>query len=747
MSSRYMNYLRKNSKYIMVVMCIVCMITFVVGSALLDLASRVQNSAQNPNPVVVTWTKGAVRDTELGMLRYRHEYAHRFLEQVVVTALERGARPIINGRPASLEQGFDVGIPSDRSEETAIQTMVLAEEARRMGVTVDLDAVKAYLKQISSPELREGDWLDIAQRVLGNESNMSVGQLFEHLAYELKAQHVRMLAMTGLYAQGAGPIVPPGEAFSLYGRLNRRFAIEAFPVEVQPFVSEVKAEPTPAEIQKLFDEGKHRDPNPNIDEPGFHKPHKLAFKSLKVSFAPFLDEAKKQINDQQIEEAYWKDISQGLHKVQELPPASGAPGESKDAEKKEPDAKEPEKKDGEQPPAEKPTDSAQPADKPANEKSGCETEQEPPAATTPPPAESKPADAKAADAKPADEKPADSKDEKPTETPPAKEQKFKPLSEVREEIRTRLAQPIAEEARKKAVAEVTTAIDKYGKAYRRYLDVKSIRKTADIKEPEKLDLAPLAAKYNFPIAETPLVDQYEIAKHEIGQKVQQIDMAAIQMRQFRMMNFAEIAYGRDQPLFSAQEARSSEPDVNYIYFRTAEEKAANVTLKEARPQVIEFWKKQKAYELALAHAKSLAEKAKSAASLAEAAPGATPIITPPPFAWMSSGGFGFQRPEMSAVEGIELPGHEFMEAVFALKPTETGVAPDQAHSKVYVVRVINQQPEDEQLRTQFLESGYNNMILMLAQGEALQTSIEWYRGIADQYKVEWIRPPQDQRSM
>jgi hypothetical protein len=288
---------------------------------------------------------------------------------------------------------------------------------------------------------------------------------------------------------------------------------------------------------------------------------------------------------------------------------------------------------------------------------------------------------------------------------------------------------------------VTTAIDKYGKAYRRYLDVKSIRKTTDIKEPEKLDLAPLAAKYNFPILETPLVDQFEIAKHEIGQKVQQLDMAAIQMRQFRMMNFAEIAYSQDQPLFSAQEARSSEPDVNYIYFRTAEEKPANVTLNEARPQVVEFWKKQKAYELALAEAKSLAEKAKSATSLADVAPGATPIITPSPFAWMNAGGFGFQRPEMSAVEGIELPGHEFMEAVFALKPTDTGVAPDQAHSKVYVVRVNKQEPDDEQLRNQFLESGYNNMILVLAQGEALRTSIDWYRGIADQYKVEWIRPP------
>ena len=42
MSSRYMNYLRKNGKAIMVFMGIVCMITFVVGSALIDMANNVR---------------------------------------------------------------------------------------------------------------------------------------------------------------------------------------------------------------------------------------------------------------------------------------------------------------------------------------------------------------------------------------------------------------------------------------------------------------------------------------------------------------------------------------------------------------------------------------------------------------------------------------------------------------------------------------------------------------------------------
>src|SRR5262249_22361364 len=135
---------------------------------------------------------------------------------------------------------------------------------------------------------------------------------------------------------------------------------------------------------------------------------------------------------------------------------------------------------------------------------------------------------KPAEAKPTDEKPAEPKSEnapadKPaTEkndatppadaaaTPTAKEPKFKPLSEVREQILTRLAQPIAEEARKKAVTEVTTAIEKYGKALRRYNDVKSVKKNADIQAPSDLELVPLAAKYGFPISEVPLVDHYDV---------------------------------------------------------------------------------------------------------------------------------------------------------------------------------------------------------------------------------------------
>ena len=280
--------------------------------------------------------------------------------------------------------------------------------------------------------------------------------------------------------------------------------------------------------------------------------------------------------------------------------------------------------------------------------------------------------------------------------------------------------------------------------------MKNVRKTGDIQDPGKLDLAPLAAKYNFPIDDTPLVDQFEVAKYEIGQKVQQFDMASCAvMRQFRFLSFAEIAFSQDQPLYKPEEVRSSEPDVSYIYFRTAEEKPADVTLKEVRPQVIEFWKKQKAFELAMIDAQKLSEKAKGArfpsrsrARCDEGRRSAGFFVDDHGqlWIWFWAAGAEHGPRHRSARARIHAGG-------FCPKPEDTGAAPNQAHSKAYVVSVTKQDPDDERLRMQFLESGYNNMVLMLAQGEALNTSVRWYRGIAEQYQVKWQRPPQDERRM
>jgi hypothetical protein len=775
----------------MVFMCVVLMVTFVVGYSLQTWIEGLQGRGKAEDPIVVTWAKGAVRETDLDYMRGRHGVAVRFMNGVIAKAIDAGGSPVVGGQVLSKQTGVaTIGFPVDDSDEALIQTMLLDEEGRRMGIAVDLHAVKQFLTEVSSPELNEGDWKEIAEQAIGEGNSLSITDLFNQLAYELRAQHVRVLTQRGLLS------VPPGELWEFFNRLKRTFSIEAYPVEVQPFVAKVTAEPTAAEIQALFEKGQSRDPNPAVAEPGFHQPLRAAFDYVKVDFKSFLENAKKQVTEEQIAEKYKKNIEQGLHKVIELPPdptkPAEKPGEGEkpaegdkpaDGEKKDEKPAEVEKKEGDAPakPEEKPAESKpaeekpaeekpadakpakegdsggcqdQPADKPAEEKPAEKpAEEEKPADPAKPaeenpadpakPAEEKPADEKPADpAKPAEEKPADPADPaKPAE--PAKEVKYKPLEEVREEILTELAQPIAQEAQTAAVKALVDEITAFGKLYRRWQGVKDQpNKPATFKDPGELNLKDLAAKYGFTAGSTPLIDRYTARDYEIGQKVSIFNFQLMQMGQSPILSFADVAFGDNVPLYDPQQADSSEPDVSYIFFRTQVVPEKDVKLADVREQVIAAWKKNKAFELAKEEAQALADKAQGVKSLQEVLPEGAKVLTPAPFTWMTTGSlaFGFGQPSLSAVDGIENVGDDFMRGVFSLSPGEAGIAPNAPHTRVYVVRVIAQSPTDDLLREQFLESGLDGM--SIANREVFEVFVQWFDDLEKRMAVKWARPPQ-----
>src|SRR5262249_53278185 len=152
------------------------------------------------------------------------------------------------------------------------------------------------------------------------------------------------------------------------------------------------------------------------------------------------------------------------------------------------------------------------------------------------------------------------------------------------------------EAREKAVKEVMDAITAYGRDYRRWQTVKELKKTT-LKDPGKLDLEALAKKHlGFQAGSLPLVDRFEAMESELGKNVQTFDFEALQRREQNFLrSFVDIAFGNDESLYVPQEANSVLPDISYLFFRTDEQKAADVTFDEAKQQVVEAWKKQKAF--------------------------------------------------------------------------------------------------------------------------------------------------------
>jgi hypothetical protein len=183
--------------------------------------------------------------------------------------------------------------------------------------------------------------------------------------------------------------------------------------------------------------------------------------------------------------------------------------------------------------------------------------------------------------------------------------------------------------------------------------------------------------------------------------------------------------------------------VSYVYWRTAEQEAKDPKFDEVQKQLVDAWKLDKAFSLAKVEAQKLADKAKTAKDLKEVVPDPTKVVVPGPFSWLTTGSlaFGSGAPSLSTPSDIELAGTDFMEAVFSLKPGEAGIAPNQSHRKIYVVKVMSQEPGDDVLKEQFLETGLNMPVMNIAQREMMRTSIDLFEGLDKEMQLVWVRPP------
>jgi hypothetical protein len=59
------------------------------------------------------------------------------------------------------------------------------------------------------------------------------------------------------------------------------------------------------------------------------------------------------------------------------------------------------------------------------------------------------------------------------------------------------------------------------------------------------------------------------------------------------------------------------------------------------------------------------------------------------------------------------------------------------------VRVLAQEPTDDVLKEQFLESGANFQVMNVAQREMFRTAIGWYEELEKEMNLVWQRPPEE----
>lgn len=830
-----LKYLRDNSKVVLAFVCVVLMLAWLVLPSIDDLFKTRQPGQSDP--VKVSWKGGQLTRNELQQLRFVHNATVRFVSLVINEATKRQGTPRAPGYMFVNLQSGQIGISPYDDDGHLVETMILAQRAKELGVKVSDETVKNFLIKLGDYTLKDSDGdFDalVRQAVPDSQVNITPGMLFEHLKTEILAQQVRIMLQAGVESFTPGDItplgsrpmrlffrdhglLPPGEMWQAYEKLNRRVTIEAYPLAVEDFVSKVTEEPKDADLQKLFEEGRTRLPNPAFPVSGFMQPHKVAFQYVKADLQPFLDAAEKEVTDEQIAKAYEEGKAKGEFKVVEPPPMPVKP-----EEKPVDPAAKPQEKPGEKPADpnapkdEKPTDKPEdkPADKPAEtkkEEPKSDDAKKPEAKPTDPqpvepkaaepkknegsalardiqlvnfqadeqkkddkPAETKPADTKPADPKPAETKPATPADTKPTdpaakpeEKPAEKEVKFKPLDEVKAEIRTSLARPVAADRRQALISKIVTEVNAYARQYNRWkayeLRDKELKaeklppSKLTVEKPAPLDLAKLVGDPTLKVEVIPLVDQYEV-QEEIDQpqadgtskKVPKYDIGVNGFRFFERESatFSQFAFGEGESFYSAETLPFSWEQKQflggistiYVYWRTDEQKAKELDFKAARESVVAYWKMQKALELAKAEAQKLSDQASKGKDLKTLVAKPEQVLTPPAFSWFSVGAAQFSRPTLTQVPGVRYAGQDFFQGVFDLQVGQAGVALDQPHTTVYAVKILGEEGISEEDRLRFLEKGTDPELVDAAWQSQLNLQSELYSELFKEYNVKWTAP-------
>ncbi len=763
-------WFRKHRKPAFAILTIFTMFAFVFVPIILD---RIPRSGTPANAVVVSTSKyGKLRESDLHNLIRQRYIVYRLLQTIDHELMQKR----VQGGAVRRALAY---MGSDPTQEKAVvETWLLAQRAEELGLRVNDDAVNGFLDEVTEGKVsKQKITADTIRSLQASED-----ALFQGLGREILAMRLEEMFDLGLRGMS------PAQRYEYYLRLNRQATIEVAGVSVDKFVGLVP-EPSEEELRAFFEEHKNKVFSPDSPGPGFREPHRVDVQYFKALRETFVN--PKEVSEEAIRKHYEqnKDLyrERALPELPKLPP--GKPEAAKpQAAKPEAAKPEPSKPGGakpganekssssgvparspfrlvsyedksappaakaEQPAAKVEQPAAKPAPAPKTEKPAAKTEapvaKPAPAKVEPGAGKVEPAAAKAgpgaAQAGPgaAKAEPGAPKSGPGAAKPAEKkeEPKYLPLEKVQSEIRARLADEQAEQK----VRVVMTALQARMSNYQRqWVDYKARAKThpESATPPGELDLAAIAKEKGVQAYRTGLVAAYQMQTMDIGKS------------SARNQPFLDLAY-RSLPEHRPTITEDAAGD-GYLAWKVADVPEHTPAWEDTgvRERVLGKWKEIQARDLAAKEAERVAAAARQSSKplkdLAAAHKDLT-VLSPEPFSWMTFGAFPSawmygQDPRLSKVKGVEAAGEEFMRGVFRLRPGETGLAWNQPKTVVYVVRLVQYTPPENELWTKFLQTRVEAYV-GVARYEWLTTFQAWLDDLKAQAGLKWEREATRERA-
>lgn len=367
-----------------------------------------------------------------------------------------------------------------------------------------------------------------------------------------------------------------------------------------------------------------------------------------------------------------------------------------------------------------------------------------------PPAEQAKEEPKAEE-KPAETKPVEqSKEESKVEETPVENKTdstvdlsvlYKPLSEVKEEIR----QILAQEKALQAVETIESKMREYSKDYYKHVD-------QGFPAPAMPDLGVLAEEQGLQLEEVEKGNFYDASRSQFA-------------RGMREKDYLRVLYGGSPIQFDPNFIEGDEGRV-LLWVTELEPEFKPAKLEDVKDAVLARWKEIKARPLAQKKAEELAAEARSGGkSLTEtfASNNEVQVVETEPFTWMTYG--PGVHPLLAAMQGspiridevrekgvavgnaeidnkqIFAPGNDFMEGIYALQIGETGVVFNQPQNTAYVVRVTGSSPSEEALWDRF-QTAYPQEYIQAGRPQEMRQAWDiWLKKIKDETGFQWLRKP------
>ncbi|RCS54273.1 hypothetical protein DTL42_03770 [Bremerella cremea] len=312
---------RDNQKILMVVFGALLMVAFIILPPVLQFGFSNRQAELDEGEVVVTVGQEELRADQVRALADKYNLVAQVITAAMQQSLQLQGTP---NDPMPPIPGVQIQQPTQQSPggpsfqkvtaEQAVFFHAWGKKADEMGLVVDDEAVREFLKETSGGRLSDYDYQALLGFLIGKQNPLiTYDYFFEQLRDVLKAQKLQALMIRN------SRVATPSSAWVAYRNMNRTISAEMFPIAASNFASKV-GKPSESQIKELFEKYRQQPNNPAANQIGFRQMDKIALAYIKGDITNFVEAAKSQITDEEVAAHY--EANKDSYRKLELPSAN-----------------------------------------------------------------------------------------------------------------------------------------------------------------------------------------------------------------------------------------------------------------------------------------------------------------------------------------------------------------------------------------------------------------------------------------